>query len=857
MDNFITIYLTCLAILTVIITGIGVRAFAKGRAPGARILGLLMASMAAWAGFYMIEILSPGLPGKILARKMLYLGMTLSPVFWLWFALRYTGIGMGKVGRKHIILLAIPGGIAFLLGLTNEAHHLIWKTLSLYDYQPAPLDIVYGAGFWIYTVLAYALILAGIAAYAAAYLRHGRLFRIKTGVVLAGVSLTVASNLFFLYFENGIHIDPTPLSFGLSAPLIALGFFRFGVTSLFPLAASLIVENLKDAIVVVNRKGEVTDINRAAASLLHMENPGDKIPALDILPSAGQLREIWDSPEARLNIEIPQGERNAWYEARVIPITQTGQNLVGRVVVFHDITREQTLLRAEKRRSQLLALLEEAGRHIAGTFDEKEILQRAVDLITQQFGYAETAISILTADHVLEIAAISGTEDFGYSIGYRQRFGKGIIGHTVAIEKTYIAGDVSKDPHYFSTAARFGSAICTPIFKQGDLYGALYVESVEPNAFGELDATTLETLATQISASLQRAALYAQTQSDLRTLTAIMEISKLAASSLDIQTISKSVTLKLRETFGYTHVSIYFLEEDYLHLAAQVGYSEGTQIEKIHISQGVAGKAIRARTVQFVEDANEEGVFLKADQNIVSEICAPLIKEDRALGILNVESRQQGSLTSADVILLSAIAGPLAIACDNARLHAELRRMATTDAVTGLSNRHILEQALNAEVERAERKGAPASLIVFDVDFFKEYNDTWGHPAGDARLKAIADIIKVNLRKYDVAARYGGDEFAVILSDCSQKNALAFAQRLSQSAQEGAPQPPKEGQGEPGHTLSMGIATFPQDAVTPNELLIAADHAALRAKQQGRNRIKLADDYETNSSDIYGYPTEL
>lgn len=845
MNNFITIYLICLAVLTVGITGIGVRAFAQGYAPGARILGLLMASMAVWAGFYLFEILSPGLPGKILARKALYLGMTLSPVFWFWFALRYTGIGTGKIKRKHIILLAIPGGIAFLLGLTNEAHHLIWKTLFLYEHQPAPLGIVYGLGFWTYAILAYALILAGVAVYAAAHLRHGRFFRIKTGVVLAGVSLTALSNLIFLYFEDGIYIDPTPLSFGLSAPLIALGFFRFGVTGLFPLAASLIVENLKDAIVVINREDEVTDVNRAAVRLLRLKTPGAKIPALNILPSAERLREIWDSPEARLNIEISQEKQKAWYEARVIPITQIGQNLAGRVVVFHDITQEQLLLRAEKRRSQLLALLEEAGRHIADSFDEKEILQRAVDAITQRFGYAETAISVLTADHVLEIAAISGAEDFGYSIGFRQNFDSGIIGHTAAIKKTYIAGNVSKDPHYFSSAARFGSAICAPIFKQGGLYGTLYVESAEPNAFGELDATTLETLATHISASLQRAALHAQTQSDLRTLTAIMDILKLAASSLDLETISKSMTKNLQETFGYTHVSIYFLQEDYLHLAAQVGYPERTEIKKIHISQGVAGKAIRARTVQFIEDSNEEDIFLKADQNIVSEICVPLVKEDRALGILSIESRQPGNLTSGDVVLLSAIAGPLAIASDNARLHAELRRMATTDAVTGLSNRHVLEQALDAEIERAERKSALFSLIVFDIDFFKEYNDAWGHPAGDARLKAIADILKLNLRKYDIAARYGGDEFAVILPDCSQLNALHFAQRLARSAQDGAPQKPQDGQGEPGHTLSIGIATFPQDAAAANELLIAADHAALRAKQQGRNRIKLAGDYET------------
>jgi diguanylate cyclase (GGDEF)-like protein len=317
------------------------------------------------------------------------------------------------------------------------------------------------------------------------------------------------------------------------------------------------------------------------------------------------------------------------------------------------------------------------------------------------------------------------------------------------------------------------------------------------------------------------------------------------AASLDLETISRTVVKSLKDAFNYSHVSIYLLEEEYLNLAAQVGYPEQTAIKKIHISQGVAGRVIRTRVAQFIEGTEKEEVFLRADQNLTSEICIPLLKEDNALGVLNIESGGENRLTQKDVELLTTVAGPIALAVDNARLHAELKKMATTDAVTGLFNRHVFEQAISAEVERAERKGENLSLIIFDIDYFKEYNDTWGHPAGDARLRAVADIIKINLRKYDIAARYGGDEFAIILSDCDRKNALQFAQRLRQGTSQGAPQEPKDGEGVSGYTLSIGIATFPQDATLPSELLIAADHAAMRAKQQGRNRVKFANDYDT------------
>ncbi len=846
MESLLPVYLICLAILVVIITGITIRTFLTWESPGARTLGFLLAAMAIWAGFYFLEIAHPDLSVKIFARKVLYLGMVLSPPLWLGFALRYTGIMKWWSSRGRVFLLTIPGAIAFFLGTINESHGFIWKSMSIANESPAPLKLEYGLGFWFFTVIAYAMILAGIVIYIISYFKHGKAMRIKSGVILAGAILTVAINAAFLFFNSSASIDPTPFSFGLSAPLIAIGFYRFGVSSLFPLAAALVVENLQDAIIVVNLEDEITDINQTALGLVGNEKVREKSKVFKVIPHADKIREIWDSPETSLQFEIAQGDKPYWYDVRVIPIANKDNPLIGRVVVFHDITKERGLLKEEKRRSQQLSLLEEAGRRIADTFDEKEILNRAVEAITNYLGYAETAISVLTPDQMLEIAAISGTEDFGYQAGYRQKLGEGIIGYTASLQMTYVSLDVSKDRHYYSNNTKSGSAICIPIIKQGHLYGVLYVESLELNAFSELDVVTLETLSSQIAQSLQRASLYAQTQNNIKTLATIQEISKLVTGSLDLETISLNVVKSLKDAFHYSHVSIYFLVDDYLNLKAQVGYPEEMAIRKIHISQGVSGRAIRTKEIQFIEDTSKEGVFLKADNDLTSEICVPLLKEDIVLGTLNVESNRDTPLTLRDVELLLAVAGPIAISVDNARLHNELKSMATTDAVTGLSNRHLFEHAIVAEVERADRNGTQLSLIIFDIDNFKEYNDTWGHPAGDARLKAMAKIIRENLRKYDIAARYGGDEFAIILSDCDQAKAIAFADRLKHGIRVGSPEIKPSEAAIAGHTLSIGIATFPQDASQPIELVIAADNAALRAKQQGRNRIKLASDYESS-----------
>ncbi|MBL8062599.1 MAG: diguanylate cyclase [Anaerolineales bacterium] len=840
MEISLLVYLTCLGCLVALTMGISVRAFSRWQSPGARTFGFLMLSMAIWAGCYFIEILHPALTIKILARKFLYLGMSLSPPLWLGFALRYTGISGWWSHRGRVFLLTMPGVIAFFLGLTNEEHQLIWKLLVNTANITGPLYIEYGPAFQFFTFIAYLNIAIGVGVYIENYLHSDKSFRIKTSVMLAGVMITGAINAIFLFAGQGSNIDPTPFSFVVSAPLLALGFFRFGAYSLLPLAAPLVMESLQDAIILANPKDQATDLNQKAKEILGIVSIKEGTSVFDILPQADLFREAWNAPKDNLKLGLIRGGVTRWYSVRIIPLQRSNHEMLGRLIVLHDITSEQLLLKAEQRRSQQLALLEESGRVIADSLNEHDILQRAVDAIIHQFGYALTAISILTPDDALEIVAIGGTEDFGYKPGYRQKLGAGIIGYTALIRKTYVTASVESDPYYFSTGPHFGSAICTPLWKQGRLYGVLYVESLEPNTFDDLDVITLETLAVQISASLDRASLFAQTQENLRTLSIIQDISKAVAGSLELEVIGNIVVQNLKSVFGYSHVSIYLLEDDYLNLLSQVDYPENLIISKIHISQGVIGRTIRTKAAQFIEDTSKEDVFLKADYKLSSEICVPLLKEDVVLGVLNVEARELGQLSQKDVELLTTIAGPIAVAVDNARLHSQLKKMATTDAVTGLFNRYIFEQSLSAEIERAQRHGQQTSLIIFDIDSFKEYNDTWGHPAGDARLKAVATIIMKNLRKYDVAARYGGDEFAVVLSDCSTSQALSFAKRLLEATQLGAPNPPQNGESVPGHTLSMGIATFPKDANTPSELLIAADLAALLAKQQGKNRIKLA-----------------
>lgn len=168
----------------------------------------------------------------------------------------------------------------------------------------------------------------------------------------------------------------------------------------------------------------------------------------------------------------------------------------------------------------------------------------------------------------------------------------------------------------------------------------------------------------------------------------------------------------------------------------------------------------------------------------------------------------------------------------------KLLQLAITDGLTGLYNYRYFKEQLNQEVFRAKRHNARVSIAMIDIDYFKNYNDTHGHPAGDLVLKTIAELLHNNIRKIDVAARYGGEEFALVLVE-TDKQAAGFVANKIKNLIEKQQFDYEDTQPNGKLTISMGIATFPDDATTPDGLVNMADQRLYRAKKTGRNRVVL------------------
>ncbi|QRN03029.1 diguanylate cyclase [Legionella sp. MW5194] len=235
---------------------------------------------------------------------------------------------------------------------------------------------------------------------------------------------------------------------------------------------------------------------------------------------------------------------------------------------------------------------------------------------------------------------------------------------------------------------------------------------------------------------------------------------------------------------------------------------------------------------------------IKAVDNPSRVLCVPLMAQNDIYGLLYMEV-SPGIAPLADEnqrLLITAFAELTALALANVRLRENLRYQSIRDPLTGLYNRRYLEDFLFKQLHQAERSKSSFAVLMLDLDHFKKINDTYGHDAGDSVLKELGQILYEDIRLGDVAARFGGEEFIVMLYDIDEEAALERAEALRNHV---ATVRPKYGAQQVGHiTVSIGVAMYPDNGKTPPQLIEAADKALYLAKSRGRNRVVMYSDRE-------------
>jgi len=250
---------------------------------------------------------------------------------------------------------------------------------------------------------------------------------------------------------------------------------------------------------------------------------------------------------------------------------------------------------------------------------------------------------------------------------------------------------------------------------------------------------------------------------------------------------------------------------------------------------------LRHNSPLIVEDARKDFRFdpekLKGQsvRPVLSLISAPFLSENRLLGILRLDSQHPNFYSQDDLRFLATICELGAVAIENGELFQKTQDLAIHDGLTRLYVRGYFMERLKEECSRALRDSANLSLLMLDIDFFKDYNDRFGHTAGDLVLIRLARALEEQLKKFNpIVSRFGGEEFCVILPRCQKNAALEIAEDIRLKIEKNKIMLRRH---ETQVTVSIGVASFPENAAEGNELILQADKALYAAKQSGRNRV--------------------
>jgi diguanylate cyclase (GGDEF)-like protein len=290
------------------------------------------------------------------------------------------------------------------------------------------------------------------------------------------------------------------------------------------------------------------------------------------------------------------------------------------------------------------------------------------------------------------------------------------------------------------------------------------------------------------------------------------------------------------DDFGFERAALVVLSADGLSLLAHHGLEHPPLHSELPEPGATLGRAATSlESLRITAPDPERDVFLAAlfprSRNL---LIVPMHAEGRTISFLIIEHgmRRGSRIERRIVTIIERFASQSALALNNAWLLEQVRRLAGSDALTGLPNRRNFEETLERELTRAVRTEQPVNLLMLDIDHFKKINDTLGHQTGDAVLRAVGRRLSETVRVGDVVARYGGEEFAIVMPNAETADAVLLADRVLRAVE----------QLDVPVTASIGIATYLRHAADADALIDAADRALYESKRTGRNRATVCED---------------
>jgi diguanylate cyclase (GGDEF)-like protein len=520
--------------------------------------------------------------------------------------------------------------------------------------------------------------------------------------------------------------------------------------------------------------------------------------------------------------------------------------LIGLALQIALTLENYVVMHEAQRRTKEYELLTEIGQAISSHLNQDEVLRTVQVELGQIFDTTTFYIAFQEEDEIrfeLEI------EDGNILPKRSRKVGNGLTEYILKtgqplliesnLEQTRLKLGVDFVP---PRPARSFCAV--PIFLGGKPAGVMAALSTERESqFVARDLEVMQTAAGQLGVAIENARLFTEEQRRAKHLSFLNNISKMAISSEDAAQMMADIVREIQKNFLYDHIGIGIM--DYatkdIEIRAEAGTTSQTLGRRIAVGSGVLGKVARTGVSALVQNAGP-GQLAGVLPESRAVLCLPISYGESLLGVLNVESRDENAFAPQDVLILNTLADLLATALHNSFVFQKLQQQSITDGLTGIKTRRFFWEALSSEWKRASRSGRPFSVVLIDLDKFKEVNDSLGHLEGDLVLARVGRLLEQKCRQSNVVARYGGDEFIILMPETGIEQAQVLAERLRLWL---ATDPMLE---EHHITGSFGVASFPVHGFSMEDLIRIADAGMYIAKHAGGNQVSTSDAFGEGSS---------
>ena len=501
------------------------------------------------------------------------------------------------------------------------------------------------------------------------------------------------------------------------------------------------------------------------------------------------------------------------------------------------------LIQQTSRRSEELHVLNEIGRALSSTLHKEDLLRKIWEELRRLFDVENFYIASLDTarDEIyFDLEIIDGVR-----VSRRTRpAGNFLTEYVIRTRQPVLIRE-----NFLEEAQKLGVEpirgqgcfCCVPLVAYDRAIGAMAVFSDQDKAFDEGHLELLRVLASEASIAIENARLFQEERTKARHLTLLNTISRHAIGTLNPDEMLAKMTEELETGLTYDHIGIAVLEYSTREIViqAEAGKRRGALGQRIPLGTGLVGSVARNGKVATFRSTQAADAGLKPMMaDTAAAIGLPIFFAEQLHGVLYVESTQEVDFTEEEVLLLGTLADLIAGALHNALTFQKAQEQAITDGLTGVKTHRFFMEALSAEWKRSTRAGRAFALVLMDLDRFKFVNDFYGHLEGDLVLQRVGHILEANCRRSDVVARYGGDEFVILMPETSMEQARQLASKLrSWVCADNLLR-------EKNVSASFGIACYPLHGSSPQELIQVADASMYLSKHQGGNAVSTADHFD-------------